>query len=117
VPVVAHNTVEYYRANVFMPPFKEPAFTDEEGKGKHVDMHVIYNDFLNICKVMEDSKETTRLHDYLWFLQNMDKFDDFPLNKKIKHHAKYVSYLNALYEYLASFYQRSRPLENFEHFE
>lgn len=46
---------------------------------------------------MEDSKETTRLHDYLWFLQNMDKFDDFPINKKFKHHPKYVNYLNRLY--------------------
>ena len=59
---------------------------------------------------MEDSKEVTKLHDYLWYLQNMDKFDDFAINKKVKHQAKYTTYLSHLYEYLVSFYQRSRPL-------
>lgn len=80
-------------------------------------MHVIYLEFLNLCKVMEDSKETTRLHDYLWFLQNMDKFDDFPINKKFKNQAKYAAYLNNLYNYLADFLQRSKPLFNFQDFE
>lgn len=80
-------------------------------------MHVIYLEFLNLCKVMEDSKETTRLHDYLWFLQNMDKFDDFPINKKFKHQAKYVAYLSNLYTYLSDFLQRSKPLFNFQDFE
>lgn len=59
---------------------------------------------------MEESKEVSKLHDYLWFLQNMDKFDDFPINKKVKNQAKYTTYLNHLYQYLASFYQKSRPL-------
>lgn len=80
-------------------------------------MHVIYLEFLNLCKVMEDAKETTRLHDYLWFLQNMDKFDDFPINKKFKHQAKYVNYLNNLYNYLSDFIQRARPLFAFKEFE
>jgi hypothetical protein len=67
-----------------------------------------------MCKVMEDTKETTRLHDYLWFLQNMDKFDDFPVNKKFKHQAKYTNFLNNLYQYLSNFLQRSRPLFDFK---
>ena len=62
---------------------------------------------------MEDSKELTKLHDYLWFLQNMDKFDDFPINKKIKNSAKYTTYLTHIYQYLANFHQRSRPLQDF----
>lgn len=40
--MVARNTVEYYRDNVFKAPFKEPDFSMEESKGKYVDMHVIY---------------------------------------------------------------------------
>ena len=46
----------------------------------------------------------------------MDKFDDFTINKKFKHHAKYIAYLNKLYEYLIGFYKRSRPLANFQEF-
>ena len=46
------NTVEYVRLNVFSPPFKEPDFSLEENKGKYVDMHVIYMDFLNISRLM-----------------------------------------------------------------
>lgn len=112
--VVNHNTVDYYRNNVFKAPFKEPEFSMEENKGKYVDMHTIYMEFLNLCKLMEDSKETTRLHDYLWFLQNMDKFDDFPLSRKFKHQAKYTAYLNNLFNYLSSFIKRSRPLFDLE---
>jgi hypothetical protein len=66
---------------------------------------------------MEDAKETTHLHDYLWFLQNMDKFDDFSINKKFKQQAKYVTYLNSLYNYLSDFLQRARPLFDFKGFE
>ena len=77
-----------------------------------MDLHEVYSHFLNLCKVLEDSKETTKLHDYLWFLQNMDKFDDFPINKKIKHHGRYTTYLNLLFSHLSDFYARSRPLDN-----
>ena len=59
---------------------------------------------------MEDQKETQRLHDYLWFLQNMDKFDDFAINRKYKHQSKYIAYLQNLYSYLAGFVRRARPL-------
>ena len=65
---------------------------------------------------MEESKNTTCLHDYLWFLQNMDKFDDFSVNRKFKYQAKYVAYLKNLEEYLEGFMKRSRPLFNIEEF-
>ena len=61
---------------------------------------------------MNDGKEATRLHDYLWFLQNLDKFDDFPINRKFKNQHKYITYLEALENYLISFLKRSRPLED-----
>jgi hypothetical protein len=78
-----------------MAPFKEPEFTAEENKGKYVDMHSIYLEYLNLCKVMSDSG-SVKLHDYLWFLQNLDKFDDFAINKKFKNQHKYVTYLESL---------------------
>lgn len=40
--VQPRNTVEYYRSNVFKPPFREPDFSSEENRGKYVDMHTIY---------------------------------------------------------------------------
>ena len=57
-----------------------------------------------------------KLHDYLWFLQNMDKFEDFSLNKKMKHHFKYLNYLRLLRTYLESYIKRSRPLFHIEEF-
>ena len=77
-----------------------------------MDMHTIYMEYLNLVKLMEESGETTRLHDYLWFLQNMDKFDEFPINKKYKHQPKYTAYLDRLYTYLWDFIERSRPLSD-----
>ena len=66
---------------------------------------------------MADTKETTKLHDYLWFLQNMDKFDDFLVNKKLKNQHKYSTYLDSLKDYLSSFLKRSRPLYDVQQFE
>ena len=97
-----------------MAPFKDPDFSAEENKGKYVDLHSIYLEYLNMCKVMSDGKEATKLHDYLWFLQNLDRFDDFPINRKFKNQHKYVTYLEALDGYLISFLKRSRPLEDIE---
>jgi hypothetical protein len=65
---------------------------------------------------MSEGKETTKLHDYLWFLQNLDKFDDFSINKKFKNQHKYVSYLEILDGYLSSFMKRSRPLYDVKEF-
>lgn len=72
-------------------------------------MHNIYVEYLNLCILFEE-KDGLKLHDYLWFLQNMDKFDDFPLNRKMKNHNKYLNYLKLITSYLESFIKRSRPL-------
>jgi len=44
----------------------------------------------------------------------MDKFDDFSINKKFKNQSKYTAYLNNLYNYLADFIKKSRPLLNYQ---
>ena len=62
-------------------------------------MHSIYVQYLNVYKAMED-KDNLKLHDYLWFLQNMDKFDDFPIQKKMRHQKKYQTYLQSVSAYL-----------------
>ena len=106
------NSVDFFRRISFMAPFKEPEFSAEENKGKYVDMHQEYLQFINICKSLEE-KDNMKLHDYLWFLQNFDKFDDFPLGKKMKHHYKYINYLKMLNNYLGQFIKRSKPLFHF----
>lgn len=47
----------------------------------------------------------------------MDKFDDFAINKKFKHQAKYVAYIDSLYNYLTDFIKRSRPLFDLQGFQ
>lgn len=78
-------------------------------------MHNVYLEYINLCKSMEE-KEGLKIHDYLWFLQNMDKFDDFTLSRKMKHNFKYLSYLKSLSAYLESFMRRSRPLFQLKEF-
>jgi splicing factor 3A subunit 3 len=107
------NTVDFFRRMVFQPPFKEPEFSMEEGKGRFVDMHSLYLQYFNLFITFE-GRENLKLHDYLWYLQNFDKFDDFTLNKKMKHHAKYLIYLRELSEYLDGFMRRARPLFGLE---
>lgn len=74
-------------------------------------MHALYLEYLNVYKTMEN-KDNLKLHDYLWFLQNMDKFDDFTLQKKMKHQRKYQNYLKNINSYLESYIRRSRPLSS-----
>lgn len=44
------NTVDYVNKIVFSPPEKEPTFSAEEARGKHVDMHALYMEYLNVLK-------------------------------------------------------------------
>lgn len=64
----------------------------------------------------KDQGSNSKFHDYLWFLQNMDKFDDFPLNRKFKHQHKYITYLQKIQKYLTSFIVRSKPLFDLKEF-
>lgn len=49
---MAQNSVDYFRRIAFMPPYKEPEFSAEESKGKYVDMHEVYLEFINLCKAL-----------------------------------------------------------------
>ncbi|VDN08022.1 unnamed protein product [Thelazia callipaeda] len=75
-------------------------FTDEEGYGRFLDMHVLYDKYINI-------KGVKRI-DYLAFLSDFDHFTDFAISSKKS--SNYRGYLNALKEYLISFLARTRPL-------
>ncbi|VIO94010.1 conserved hypothetical protein,hypothetical protein [Brugia malayi] len=75
-------------------------FTDEEGYGRFLDLHTLYDKYINI-------KGVKRM-DYLAFLSNFDRFTDIPMSAKKT--GSYREYLNALKEYLIAFLARTRPL-------
>ncbi|OZC06653.1 splicing factor 3A subunit 3 family protein [Onchocerca flexuosa] len=75
-------------------------FTDEEGYGRFLDLHILYDKYINI-------KGVKRM-DYLTFLSNFDCFADIPVSSKKT--GSYREYLNALKEYFVTFLARTRPL-------
>ncbi|CAG9534251.1 unnamed protein product [Cercopithifilaria johnstoni] len=77
-------------------------FTDEEGYGRFLDLHTLYDKYINI-------KGVKRM-DYLAFLSNFDRFVDIPMSSKKT--GSYREYLGSLKEYLITFLARTRPLLN-----
>ncbi|EJD73821.1 hypothetical protein LOAG_18785 [Loa loa] len=75
-------------------------FTDEEGYGRFLDLHTLYDKYINI-------KGVKRM-DYLAFLSNFDRCADIPVSSKKT--GSYREYLSALKEYLITFLARTRPL-------
>lgn len=100
---------------VFSPPEKEPAFSAEEAKGKYVDMHVLYLEYLNVFRSL-NLKQEQKFGDYLWFLQNFDRFELVPVPAKMRNLPRLRGYLVKLIEYLHGFLERTRPLINLELF-
>jgi splicing factor 3A subunit 3 len=81
-------------------PEADVQFSAEEAFGKHVDLHPIYDFYINLPSIKRVS--------YLIFLDVFDKFDQIP--RAIKSTPKYKHYLKALLDYLQDFYKRSQPL-------
>ncbi|VDK67823.1 unnamed protein product [Onchocerca ochengi] len=75
-------------------------FTDEEGYGRFLDLHILYDKYINI-------KGVKRM-DYLAFLSNFDCFADIPMSSKKT--GSYREYLSTLKEYFITFLARTRPL-------
>lgn len=94
---------------VFEPPYSRPFFTGEEGEGRFLDMNSLYSEFLNLKCVREE----LRIGDYLWYLQEFDKFQNLPYSAKEKSYTKYKAYLNNLLAYMREFYKKSQPLVDF----
>ncbi|VDN17802.1 unnamed protein product [Gongylonema pulchrum] len=75
-------------------------FTDEESYGRFLDMHAVYEKYVNIKGIKKV--------DYLTFLSNFDRFAEIPISSKKT--GSYREYLNVLKEYLINFLARTRPL-------
>ncbi|KAK3741615.1 hypothetical protein QZH41_019259, partial [Actinostola sp. cb2023] len=74
-------------------------FTDEEGYGKYLDVHEVYDMYLNL-------KGIERI-DYLTYLDSFDRLFDIPKDKKT---TDYKRYLQALLDYLYMYFQRIEPI-------
>jgi len=59
-------------------------------------------------------KHEQKFGDYLWFLQNFDRFEAVPLPVKMRNLPKLKAYLLKLIEYLHSFLGKVRPLINLD---
>ncbi|GMR36592.1 hypothetical protein PMAYCL1PPCAC_06787 [Pristionchus mayeri] len=75
-------------------------FTDEEGYGRFLDLHVLYDAYINL-------KGIKRV-DYLQFLSILERFVDIP--KDAKKTGAYKNYLTQLEDYLKAFIARTKPL-------
>uniref|UniRef100_A0A914WN70 Matrin-type domain-containing protein n=1 Tax=Plectus sambesii TaxID=2011161 RepID=A0A914WN70_9BILA len=78
-------------------------FTDEEGYGRFLDMHLLFEKYLNLKGV--------RRVDYVTYLSIFDHL--FELSKDVtKKTGAYREYLQALVDYLRTFLMRTRPLHD-----
>ncbi|XXG89988.1 hypothetical protein AAC387_Pa12g1862 [Persea americana] len=102
---VAHvvDAAEEYEAMLKEEPHID--FSGEEGFGRYLDLHELFNEFIN-------SKFGDKYMEYSTYL------DVFPLTHKISRNRKltrqYKEYLEHLLEYLMSFFQRTEPLQDLD---
>ena len=88
----------------------ESLFTGEEYYGKYMDLHAIYEQYVNLPRV-------SRV-DYITFLTLFYKFKDIPMETRmspvgpllLSYPQRYSQYLADLLDYLTSFFHRSQPL-------
>jgi splicing factor 3A subunit 3 len=83
-----------------------PEFTGEEGMGRWVDMHLLYNRFINI-KLLDGEPM-----DYLSFLDQVRHLDDLPQQRMFLR--SYLDWLEDTFSYLKGFHKRVQPLQNLD---
>lgn len=76
-------------------------FTDEEGYGKYLDLHVSYQKFVNL-------KGLDKV-DYMTYLNTFDRLFEIPKDRK---NSEYRKYLETLHHYLEDYLLRVKPLTN-----
>lgn len=74
-------------------------FTDEEGYGKHLDLHECYVKFINLKGIEK--------MDYVTYLTVFDRLFDVPKERK---NASFKTYLESLVDYMENYALRIRPL-------
>jgi splicing factor 3A subunit 3 len=84
-------------------------FRAEEKYGRFLDLTLLHEDYMNLPGVRGVKKQS-----YLGYLSIFDVFTPpkCPISRKDKMTDEYFSYLQSLAEYLESFFQRIKPLED-----
>ncbi|KFK25019.1 hypothetical protein AALP_AA8G056400 [Arabis alpina] len=80
------------------------AFSGEEGVGRYLDLHDMYNQFIN-----SKFGERVEYSAYLDVFSQPQK-----ISRKLKFSMQYRKYMEALLEYLIGFYQRTEPLRDLD---
>nr|CAD2197678.1 unnamed protein product [Meloidogyne enterolobii] len=80
-------------------------FTDEEGYGKFLDMHTLYEQYVNL-------KGVKRI-DYITFISTFNQLHEISKDKTKKTGA-YKNYVSSLEGYLTDFLRRAKPLIDIE---
>lgn len=85
----------------------DPVFSGEEAYGKHLDLYLSHSQYLNL-------KGSTRLS-YVAYLDMLKHGKvERTLDIKEKSNAAYLEYVQTLYTYLLSFFERALPLVNIQ---
>lgn len=100
--------------------FDHIQFTGEECHGKYLDMHSLYESFVNLPQIKakavesgeEDGAEMKPVMDYMSYLARFQEFWEISKNQKLEglEGKQYQAYLTSLEEYLIDFYRRVFPL-------
>ncbi|KAL7075341.1 hypothetical protein ACQ4LE_005357, partial [Meloidogyne hapla] len=80
-------------------------FTDEEGYGKFLDMHTLYEQYINL-------KGIKRI-DYITFISTFNQLHELS-KEKTKKTGAYRNYVSSLEGYLTDFLRRAKPLIDIE---
>ncbi|TPX33358.1 hypothetical protein SmJEL517_g03725 [Synchytrium microbalum] len=79
----------------------DASFTGEEALGKYLDLHILFEQYLNL-KGVKGEKMT-----YLGYLNDFDKFE---VSKETRASSDYFKYVTDVRAYLEGFLKRSQPL-------
>ncbi|CAN1264089.1 Splicing factor SF3a60 homolog [Linum perenne] len=96
------DVTDQYEALLKEEPVIE--FTGEEAHGKYLDLHELYNQFIN-------SKFGSRI-EYSAYLNVFSK--PHKIDRKLKSTRQYREYIENLLEYLVYFFQRTEPLQDLD---
>lgn len=86
-------------------------FSGEEAYGRYLDMHELYNDFIN-SKFGSINLETGEKYDYVAYLEVFSQ--PHKISRKLKMSRQYREYLSKVIEYLVYFFERTEPLQDLD---
>ncbi|KAI6243703.1 Splicing factor 3A subunit 3 family protein [Aphelenchoides fujianensis] len=90
-------------------------FTDEEGYGKFLDMHLLFDQYINLKDIKARSffPFIQLKIDYIKYLETFDRLYEIP-RETTKKTGAYKEYATTLLNYLVDFIGRAKPLINIE---